>query len=82
MYVYVQLATTLVLWYGGSLVYHRKLNPGTLVSIMLYALNLAMCFAFLSNVYGEFMQVCVIDEWNWNCLPASVSLKTVIKQGN
>ena len=24
---------------------------------MLYTLNLAMCFAFLSNLYGEFMQV-------------------------
>ena len=24
---------------------------------MLYTLNLAMCFAFLANVYGEFMQV-------------------------
>lgn len=23
---------------------------------MLYTLNLAMCFAFLSNLYGEFMQ--------------------------
>lgn len=37
--------------------FHEKIQPGTLVSLMLYTLNLAMCFAFLSNVYGEFMQV-------------------------
>jgi hypothetical protein len=38
-------------------VFHEKIQPGTLISLMLYTLNLAMCFAFLSNVYGEFMQV-------------------------
>ena len=38
--------------------FHEKIQTGTLVSLMLYTLNLAMCFAFLSNVYGEFMQVC------------------------
>lgn len=37
--------------------FHEKIEAGTLVSLMLYTLNLAMCFAFLSNVYGEFMQV-------------------------
>lgn len=52
-------ATTLVLWYGGYLVYHSKIPPGTLIALMLYTLSLAMCFAFLSNIYGEFMQVYV-----------------------
>ena len=51
-------AACLVLWYGGYLVYHEKIAPGTLIALMLYTLNLAMCFAFLSNLYGEFMQVC------------------------
>ena len=51
-----QGSVCLVLWYGGYLVYHRQLQPGTLIAIMLYALNLAMSFAFLSNLYGEFMQ--------------------------
>ena len=46
-----------MLWYGGYLVYHLRLQAGTLISIMLYTLNLAMAFAFLSNLYGEFMQV-------------------------
>ena len=27
------------------------------VALMLYTLTLVMCFAFISNVYGEFMQV-------------------------
>ena len=54
-----QGAAALVLWYGGYLVFHEKIQAGTLISLMLYTLNLAMCFAFLSNVYGEFMQVSV-----------------------
>jgi ABC-type multidrug transport system fused ATPase/permease subunit len=49
-------ASALVLWYGGYLVYHSEIAPGTLISLMLYTLNLAMSFAFLSNLYGEFMQ--------------------------
>ena len=53
----IYAAATLVLWYGGYLVYHQKIAPGTLIALMLYTLNLAMCFAFLSNLYGEFMQV-------------------------
>ena len=53
----IYAATTLVLWYGGYLVYHSKIPPGTLIALMLYTLSLAMCFAFLSNLYGEFMQV-------------------------
>lgn len=53
----IQGAASLVLWYGGYLVFHGNINPGTLISLMLYTLNLAMCFAFLANVYGEFMQV-------------------------
>ena len=52
-----QGAACLVLWYGGYLVFHGSIEPGTLISLMLYTLNLAMCFAFLANVYGEFMQV-------------------------
>ena len=47
----------MVLWYGGYLVFHSSLQAGTLIALMLYTLNLAMCFAFLSNLYGEFMQV-------------------------
>ena len=46
-----------MLWYGGYLVYHRELNPGTLTSLMIYTLNLAVSFALLSNLYGEFAQV-------------------------
>ena len=53
----VSSASALVLWYGGYLVYHGEIAPGTLISLMLYTLNLAMSFAFLSNLYGEFMQV-------------------------
>ena len=57
MAFFIYAATTVVLWYGGYLVYHSKIAPGTLIALMLYTLSLAMCFAFLSNLYGEFMQV-------------------------
>ena len=52
-----QGSASLVLWYGGYLVWHGSLQAGTLIALMLYTLNLAMGFAFLSNLYGEFMQV-------------------------
>lgn len=52
-----QGASSLVLWYGGFLVWNKEIDAGTLISLMLYTLNLAMSFAFLSNLYGEFMQV-------------------------
>jgi len=50
-------AATLVLWYGGYLVYHSELTAGSLTSLMLYTLNLAMAFGFLSSLYGDFMKV-------------------------
>ena len=37
--------------------WHEDIQAGTLISLMLYTLSLAMCFALLANVYGEFMQV-------------------------
>ena len=39
--------------------YTHQLTSGALTALMLYTLNLAMAFAFLSSLYGEFMQVCV-----------------------
>ncbi|PIK50618.1 putative ABC transporter B family member 1 [Apostichopus japonicus] len=51
-----QGAIVLVLWYGGSLVTHGALSVGTLTAFMLYTLNVAMAFAFLASLYGDFMQ--------------------------
>jgi len=53
----LQGAAALVLWYGGYLVYHSELTAGALTSLMLYTLNLAMAFGFLSSLYGDFMKV-------------------------
>ena len=55
----MQGAAVLVLWYGGYLVYTNQLTSGALTALMLYTLNLAMAFAFLSSLYGDFMQVCM-----------------------
>ena len=46
----------LVLWYGGTLVCKGDLTPGILTAFMLYSLQVAMAFAFLSSLYGDFMQ--------------------------
>ncbi|XP_060080419.1 uncharacterized protein LOC132559811 [Ylistrum balloti] len=55
-------AITVVLWYGGKLVYdneHGKptgLTPGVLTSFLLYTLQVALAFTFTTALYGEFMQ--------------------------
>jgi len=52
----VQLAILLVLWYGGTLVRSGELTTGSLTAFMLYTLTVAMAFAFISSLYGDFMQ--------------------------
>ena len=54
--VATQGAIALVLWYGGKLVHQGHMNVGQLTSFILYALNIAMAFAFLSSLYGDFMK--------------------------
>ncbi|XP_074641096.1 uncharacterized protein LOC141898859 isoform X2 [Tubulanus polymorphus] len=49
-------AICLVLWYGGKLVNEGTVSPGTLTSFLLYTLQIAMAFAMVSSLYGDFMQ--------------------------
>ncbi|XP_057295728.1 uncharacterized protein LOC130624179 [Hydractinia symbiolongicarpus] len=56
MGIMTQGAIVLVLWYGGKLVHDRDMNVGELTAFILYALNVAMAFAFLSSLYGDFMK--------------------------
>ncbi|XP_025089560.1 ABC transporter B family member 1-like isoform X2 [Pomacea canaliculata] len=49
-------AITLVLWYGGKLVYEGNLSAGVLTSFLLYTLQVAIAFGLLSSLYGDFMQ--------------------------
>eukprot|EP01137_Pigoraptor_chileana_P000431 Opistho-2@36621 len=51
-----QSAIALVLWYGDTLVLDGDMSAGKLTSFVLYTLTLAMAFAFISSLYGEFMQ--------------------------
>ncbi|XP_032239123.2 ABC transporter B family member 25 [Nematostella vectensis] len=51
-----QAAIVLVLWYGGKLVNEGEMNVGILTAFALYTVNVAMAFAFLSSLYGDFMQ--------------------------
>ena len=45
------LVTVLVLWYGGMLVLRGELNPGALVSFMLYQQQLTSCFSAVADVF-------------------------------
>ena len=49
-------AVTLVLWYGGKLVHDGVVSAGIFASFLLYTLQVAMAFAFLSSLFGDFMQ--------------------------
>lgn len=51
-----QGAIVLVLWYGGKLVQGNEISVGKLTAFMLYTLNVAMAFAFLASLYGDFMK--------------------------
>jgi len=50
-----QCAIALILWYGGTLVLNGTISTGLLTSFLLYTLSVAMAFAFLSSLYGDFM---------------------------
>jgi ABC-type bacteriocin/lantibiotic exporter with double-glycine peptidase domain len=50
-------ALSLVLWYGGKLVHDKKISTGLLASFLMYTLQVAMAFAFLSSLFGDFMQL-------------------------
>lgn len=60
--IMAQGAIALVLWYGGKLVYENTqdksqgVTPGILTAFLLYTLQVAMAFALMSSLYGEFMQ--------------------------
>lgn len=55
-------AISLVLWYGGKLVHEnaadrsKGVTPGILTAFLLYTLQVAMNFAMMSALYGDFMQ--------------------------
>eukprot|EP00163_Fabomonas_tropica_P018687 TRINITY_DN3306_c3_g1_i5.p1 TRINITY_DN3306_c3_g1~~TRINITY_DN3306_c3_g1_i5.p1 ORF type:complete len:417 (-),score=70.05 TRINITY_DN3306_c3_g1_i5:1009-2259(-) len=53
--LFAQSAIGLVLWYGGTLVLSGRLTPGVLTSFLLYTMTVAMAFAFLTSLYGDFM---------------------------
>ncbi|EDV22201.1 uncharacterized protein TRIADDRAFT_29232 [Trichoplax adhaerens] len=56
MGIFAQGAIVLVLWFGAKQVLEGHLTAGLLTSFMLYALNVAMAFAFITSLYGDFMQ--------------------------
>eukprot|EP00118_Oscarella_pearsei_P003549 m.14741 g.14741 ORF g.14741 m.14741 type:complete len:774 (+) comp25958_c0_seq1:25-2346(+) len=82
----IQGASVLVLWYGAKLLYKREtdphsyLSPGELTGFMLYMLNIAMAFAFLSSLYGDFMQAVGASERVFNLIDRKPAIP--IKGGN
>ncbi|XP_053376313.1 uncharacterized protein LOC123533999 [Mercenaria mercenaria] len=55
-------AITLVLWYGGRLVHEhvndpsKGISPGIFTAFLLYSLQIALAFAMMSSLYGDFMK--------------------------
>ena len=47
---------SIILWYGGKLVFDKKLSTGILASFLMYTLQVAMALIFLSSLYGDMMQ--------------------------
>ncbi|XP_052227186.1 ABC transporter B family member 1-like isoform X2 [Dreissena polymorpha] len=60
--VLVSGSIVLVLWYGGKLVHdnytdpNKGITPGILTAFLLYTLQVALAFALMSSLYGDFMQ--------------------------
>jgi hypothetical protein len=63
----------LILWYGGKLVHDKKITTGLLASFLMYTLQVAAAFAFITSLYGDFMQVLEFFLWFFTSAP---SLKT------
>nr|UOU03333.1 ATP-binding cassette subfamily B10-like [Brachionus rubens] len=68
-------ALSLVLWYGGKLVHDKKISTGLLASFLMYTLQVAMAFAFLSSVYGDFMQALGASQRIFELLDSDPSIK-------
>ncbi|CAF3643399.1 unnamed protein product [Rotaria sp. Silwood1] len=47
---------SVVIWYSAKLVHDKKLSTGILSSFLLYLIQVAVAFAYLASLYGEFMQ--------------------------
>lgn len=46
----------IILWYGGYLTLQKELTIGDLTGFLLYGVIVSVSFAFLANVWDEFMQ--------------------------
>lgn len=55
--IFAQGAIAGVVYYGGVLVLQKSMTPGTLLSFLLYTLNVAVNIATLSALVGDFAQV-------------------------
>jgi ABC-type multidrug transport system fused ATPase/permease subunit len=53
--LFAQSAVALVLWYGGKLVIAGDMDPGTLVTFLLYTIYIAAALGGLSGLYGNLM---------------------------
>nr|QUF59446.1 ATP-binding cassette transporter Abcb10-like [Brachionus angularis] len=68
-------ALAVVLWYGGKLVHDKKITTGILASFLMYTLQVAMAFAFLTSLYGDFMQALGASQRIFELLDSQPSIK-------
>eukprot|EP00698_Gefionella_okellyi_P019000 TRINITY_DN576_c0_g1_i1.p1 TRINITY_DN576_c0_g1~~TRINITY_DN576_c0_g1_i1.p1 ORF type:complete len:759 (-),score=182.47 TRINITY_DN576_c0_g1_i1:78-2315(-) len=71
-----QAAIVLVLWYGGTLVISKNMDGGDLISFLFYTLQVAMSFALLSSIYGDFMQAVGASERVFELLDRNPAIPT------
>ncbi|CAF0923345.1 unnamed protein product, partial [Didymodactylos carnosus] len=70
-----------VLWYGAKLVHDGKLSAGLLTSFLMYMLQVALAFAFLSSLYGDFMQAVGASERIFDLLDKKGKIPTEDEHG-
>ena len=66
--LFAQSAIALVLWYGGKLVIQGEMDPGTLVTFLLYTIYIASALGGLSGLYGNLMNAVGASERMFNIL--------------
>ena len=74
--LFAQSAVALVLWYGGKLVISGEMDPGTLVTFLLYTIYIAAALGGLSGLYGNLMNAVGASERMFTLLDMRPKINT------
>ena len=79
--LFAQSAIALVLWYGGKLVIQGDMDPGTLVTFLLYTIYIAAALGGLSGLYGNLMNAVGASERMFQLLDMRPEINTAEGSG-